>query len=184
MRTAPALIAALLIAGCVSLRAPPPAAPPSSQEPPGTPPSPQAPLSAPGSLPPQEPAARASGVAIADLAASLVGTPYHFGGADASGFDCSGLVLYVHERLGLLVPRSAAEQHRAAHRVSLARLLPGDLVFFHIRSRGVDHVGIYAGDGRFIHAPHAGLAVSYGDLSRGFYARHLVSAGRFWDQAT
>ena len=66
----------------------------------------------------------------------------------------------------------------------LAQLVPGDLVFFHIRRHAIDHVGIYAGDGRFIHAPRAGLAVTYGDLGRGFYARHLASAGRFWDSAT
>ena len=54
-------------------------------------------------------------------------------------------------------------------------------VFFHIRARGVDHVGIYAGAGRFIHAPRAGQAVAYADLTQGFYARHLRSAGRFWD---
>ena len=53
-------------------------------------------------------------------------------------------------------------------------------MFFHIRARGIDHVGVYAGDGRFIHAPRAGLAVAFADLKHGFYAQHLVSAGRFW----
>jgi len=135
---------------------------------------------------PRQPPApqRAEGDAIAAMAASLVGTPYHFGGADGAGFDCSGLALYVHERVGLLIPRTAAEQQRAAHPVALSRLAPGDLVFFGIRGHGIDHVGIYAGDGRFIHAPRAGLAVTYGDLGHGFYARHLASAGRFWDAAT
>jgi cell wall-associated NlpC family hydrolase len=134
--------------------------------------------------PPAPPAPQgAAGNAIAQIAASLVGTPYHFGGADGAGFDCSGLALYVHERVGLIIPRTAAEQQRAAHAVSLAQLEPGDLVFFDIRGHAIDHVGIYAGDGRFIHAPRAGLAVSYGDLGRGFYARHLASAGRFWDSA-
>jgi cell wall-associated NlpC family hydrolase len=66
--------------------------------------------------------------------------------------------------------------------VPLGQLAPGDLVFFRIGARGIDHVGVYAGGGRFIHAPRVGLAVRYGDLSRGsFYARRLVSAGRFWD---
>ena len=135
--------------------------------------------------PPQPPAPRATaGDAIAGLAVSLVGTPYHFGGADGAGFDCSGLVLYVHERVGLVIPRTAAEQQRAAHAVALAQLAPGDLVFFRIRGHGIDHVGIYAGDGRFIHAPRAGLAVTYGDLDHGFYARHLSGAGRFWDAGT
>lgn len=122
------------------------------------------------------------GAAIAALAVSLVGSPYHFGGADAAGFDCSGLALYVHARMGIAIPRTAGEQHRAARPVPLARLAPGDLVFFHLHSRGVDHVGIYAGDGRFVHAPRAGVAVAYGDLSEGSYYRQRVSgAGRFWD---
>jgi murein DD-endopeptidase len=122
-----------------------------------------------------------SGTAIAAVAASLIGTPYHFGGADAAGFDCSGLALYVHQRVGLAIPRTAAAQLRASRPVPLAELAPGDLVFFRIRARhGVDHVGIYAGDGRFIHAPRAGQSVAYADLTQGFYARRLRSAGRFW----
>ena len=122
-----------------------------------------------------------TGAAIAALAVSLVGAPYHFGGADAAGFDCSGLALYVHERLGLTIPRTAREQRRAAHPVPLGELEPGDLVFFHIHKRRVDHVGIYTGAGRFVHAPRAGGAVGYGDLSDGYYRARLVSAGRFWN---
>jgi murein DD-endopeptidase len=130
---------------------------------------------------PAAPPPRPEGATIAALAASLIGTPYHFGGADAAGFDCSGLALYVHEQVGLVIPRTAAAQQRAAQAVPLARLAPGDLVFFHIHAHGVDHVGIYAGDGRFIHAPHAGQMVAYADLRHGYYARHLRSAGRFWE---
>lgn len=122
------------------------------------------------------------GARIAELAASFIGAPYQFGGADAAGFDCSGLARYVHERAGLAIPRTAAEQQRAARRVALAQLSPGDLVFFRIRGHGVDHVGVYTGGGRFVHAPRRGEPVAYGDLRRGFYARHLVSAGRFWDR--
>jgi cell wall-associated NlpC family hydrolase len=124
-----------------------------------------------------------SGASIATLAVSLVGAPYHFGGADAAGFDCSGLARYVHERVGLTIPRTAREQQRAAHAVPLARLAPGDLVFFRIHARRVDHVGIYVGSGRFVHAPRAGGAVTYGSLSEGFYRERLVSAGGFWDAA-
>jgi cell wall-associated NlpC family hydrolase len=130
------------------------------------------------------PAPPDEGAVIAAVAASLVGKPYQFGGADAAGFDCSGLALYAHERVGLSIPRTAVAQRRAARPVPLAQLAPGDLVFFHIRARGVDHVGIYAGEGRFIHAPRAGQAVAYADLSHGFYARHLRSAGRFWNSRT
>jgi cell wall-associated NlpC family hydrolase len=121
-----------------------------------------------------------TGATIASVANALIGTPYHFGGADVAGFDCSGLALYVHERVGLTIPRTAAAQQQAARPVALTALAPGDLVFFRVHSHTIDHVGIYSGAGRFIHAPRAGLKVSYADLRTGFYAHRLVSAGRFW----
>jgi murein DD-endopeptidase len=150
MRAASALAVLLLLGACASLRAPPPVLEPGA------------------------------GAAMVKAAAAMVGTPYHFGGAEPAGFDCSGLALYVHERLGLSIPRTAAAQSRAARPVPLAQLAPGDLLFFHLHAHGIDHVGIYAGDGRFIHAPRAGLAVSYADLHSSSYSHHLVSAGRFW----
>ena len=128
--------------------------------------------------PPEQPG---TGTKIAELAVSLVGAPYQFGGADAAGFDCSGLALYVHERVGLTIPRTAREQQRAARPVAAGELMPGDLVFFHIHSRRVDHVGIYAGDGRFVHAPRAGGVVTYGELGSDYYRARYSGAGRFWD---
>ena len=146
---------------------------------------PARPAPAAGSAATELPAAEQleQGTAIATAASALIGTPYHFGGADAGGFDCSGLALYVHERVGLSIPRTAAEQQHAARPVPLAQILPGDLVFFRIRKRGIDHVGIYTGAGHFVHAPHAGVSVSSADLTGGYYARHIISAGRFWEQA-
>jgi cell wall-associated NlpC family hydrolase len=121
------------------------------------------------------------GATMAALAVSLVGTPYQFGGADAAGFDCSGLALYVHARVGLGIPRTAREQRHAAHPVPLAALAPGDLVFFRVHSRHIDHVGIYVGSGRFVHAPRAGGTVAYGELGEGgYYRARVVGAGRFW----
>lgn len=124
-----------------------------------------------------------TGDSIAAIAAALVGRPYQFGGADTLGFDCSGLALYVHERVGLRIPRTARQQRLAARPVPLDEIRPGDLVFFSIHAHRIDHVGIYAGGGRFIHAPRAGVAVAYADLATGYYHRHLVSAGRFWGAA-
>jgi murein DD-endopeptidase len=121
-----------------------------------------------------------AGDTIAAIAVALVGTRYQFGGADRAGFDCSGLAFYVHERVGLDIPRTARQQQLAARPVPLDEIEPGDLVFFSVRAHHVDHVGVYAGGGRFIHAPRAGLAVAYADLTQGYYRRHLVSAGRFW----
>jgi murein DD-endopeptidase len=121
------------------------------------------------------------GVPIARSAAQLVGAPYHFGGADLQGFDCSGLAVYVYGRAGMEIPRTANEQQRAARPVASDALSPGDLVFFRIHSRHVNHVGIYTGDGRFIHAPRSGGTVSYANLSAGYYHKHFVGAGRFWN---
>ncbi len=141
---------------------------------------PPRPLAVPAASSTQPGVQPGAGTAIVRVAASLIGTRYQFGGADEAGFDCSGLVLYVHERVGLHIPRTAAAQQQAALPVPLTRLAPGDLVFFSSGGQRVDHVGIYAGFGRFIHAPHAGVAVSYAELTSGYYATHLVSAGRFW----
>ena len=160
LRTA-LLLSALLLSGCSLIRSRPPAA------------------QLPASTPPLE-AEAASGAAIANLAASLIGTSYEFGGADLSGFDCSGLALFVHAQVGISIPRTAAAQQRAAQAVPLTQLLPGDLVFFRMRSGRIDHVGVYLGAGRFVHAPHRGVAVASADLSEGFFAHHLVNAGRFW----
>lgn len=130
----------------------------------------------------QQPAS-APGAQIAALAITLIGTRYAFGGADEGGFDCSGLALYVYERAGIAIPRTAAAQQHAARPVPLRQLAPGDLVFFRMRGHGVDHVGVYAGAGRFIHAPHAGVAVASADLEDAYYSRHLAGAGRFGDAA-
>ncbi len=120
------------------------------------------------------------GVVIARIAMHLVGTPYQFGGADAQGFDCSGLAVYAYQAVGLDIPRTARDQNRAAQPVPLSELQPGDLVFFRISARHVNHVGIYAGGGRFVHAPRRGEVVAYASLTDPYYRKHFVRAGRFW----
>jgi murein DD-endopeptidase len=144
-----------------------------------------APIAAPPRPPPAVPdnelsAARSGGASLARSALALLGSPYRFGGANPQGFDCSGLVFYVHGREGALVPRTAAAQRSAARPVSLDALAPGDLVFFSMGTRKVDHVGIYVGDGRFVHAPRSARPVSLQHLDDPYYRRRVVSAGRFW----
>src|SRR5438128_1643465 len=80
------------------------------------------------------------GSEIVVRAIALLGTPYEFGGDAPGGFDCSGLVRYVHHELGIEVPRTAAEQYRAALAVDLEHLEPGDLLFFRTQGAGVSHV--------------------------------------------
>ena len=129
---------------------------------------------------PEEPAGE-GGIPVARAAMQLIGAPYHFGGADLQGFDCSGLAVFAYERAGVEIPRTAREQQVAARPVTVEALSPGDLVFFRIHSLHVNHVGIYTGDGRFIHAPRSGETVSYGNLTTGYYHKHFVGAGRFWN---
>jgi cell wall-associated NlpC family hydrolase len=119
------------------------------------------------------------GERLVRVAEGFIGTPYKYGGdSPRRGFDCSGLVFYSFDQLGLEVPRTAAEQRDAARPIDRDELTPGDLVFFRNSRRRVDHVGIYAGDGKFIHAPRSGQVVSYAYLEDPYYRAHFASAGR------
>jgi cell wall-associated NlpC family hydrolase len=120
------------------------------------------------------------GTDVARTAIQYIGTPYRYGGDSPRGFDCSGLVLYSHERVGLNVPRTAAAQSEAAKPVPIDELRPGDLVFFRVDGREVDHVGIYLGAGRFVHAPRTGRAVTSANLGDPYYVKRFYGAGRFW----
>jgi murein DD-endopeptidase len=108
----------------------------------------------------------------------MVGAPYRYGGADPRGFDCSGLVYYVYQQAGVEAPRTTTEQYRQSRRVRLSRLLPGDLLFFRISRRKPSHVGIYVGNGRFVHAPSKGKSVDYALLDDDYWREHLIGAGR------
>ncbi len=118
-----------------------------------------------------------TGQLIAREAARLVGISYRYGGDSPRGFDCSGLVHYVHRRFGISVPRTAEEQWRYAKRTR--RVLPGDLVFFRPPKHKI-HVGVYLGEGRFVHAPSTGKEVRI-DLLSGYWQHYYLGAGRFWD---
>lgn len=116
---------------------------------------------------------------IALRALALVGKPYRYGGADLDGFDCSGLVFYIHESLGFSVPRTAADQQRASTPIDRARLQPGDLLFFKITtSPQISHVGIYVGENRFVHAPQSGKLIELRTLDDSYYGPRLTSMGR------
>jgi cell wall-associated NlpC family hydrolase len=97
----------------------------------------------------------------ATIAMRYLGVPYVWGGASPSGFDCSGLVMYVYAQLGISLPHYAAAQFNAGTPVASDQLQPGDLVFFD----GLNHVGIYIGGGEMIHAPHTGDVVKISPLS-------------------
>lgn len=126
------------------------------------------------------PADPAAANAVLMRAISLVGTPYRWGGnTPDTGFDCSGLVNYVYrDVLALSLPRtSRALAEFQGDRIKPERLAPGDLVFFG-NGEGVNHVGIYVGEGRFVHAPTSGGTVRLDHLDGHYWRDHYTGAKR------
>ena len=115
---------------------------------------------------------------IVKTAKSFIGLPYRWGGSSSGyGFDCSGLSMTAYHLNGLNLPRSSKEQYRVGIPVKRGQLLRGDLVFFAIsKGRKVSHVGIYAGDDRFIHAPGRGKRVRIDSLSNRYFKSRYVGA--------
>jgi peptidoglycan DL-endopeptidase CwlO len=126
---------------------------------------------APPSALPSAPPAKYGGVV--GIAMQYLGTPYVYGGASPSGFDCSGFVMYVYAQVGVSLPHNAAAQYGYGTPVDRSQLQPGDLVFFN----GLGHNGIYIGGGSFIHSPHTGDVVKISSLS-GWYSSTWVGARR------
>jgi len=120
-------------------------------------------------------------------AMNFIGVPYRWGGESASeGFDCSGFTRHVFEMsLGLVLPRRANEQARDKELIKVARneLKPGDLVFFNTMRRAFSHVGIYVGDGKFIHAPHRGSEVRVDDMDSAYWLKRFNGARRAVQEA-
>ena len=113
------------------------------------------------------------------IAMQYLGVPYVWGGADPlTGFDCSGLVMYVYAQLGIQLTHYTGSQFYEGARVPPWALQPGDLVFFEPSSRGPQHEGMYIGGGRFIQAPHTGDVVKISSLSQPGYAFGFVGAVR------
>jgi len=116
---------------------------------------------------------------VVGTALAYQGVRYSYGGFSSRGFDCSGFVKYVYQRHGLNLPHNAAAQYGYGKPVSKSELKPGDLVFFRTgRSRGINHVGIYIGNGKFIHASSARGRVRIDSLNEGYYKSHFVGAKR------
>jgi cell wall-associated NlpC family hydrolase len=124
------------------------------------------------------PPATDSGLIALEEARKMLGVAYRYGGSDRQGFDCSGLVRYAFSRAGVTLPRTSQEIFRSSQLVNPQERQPGDLVFFAISARKVSHVGIYAGQEQFIHAPSSGKGVSYASLEDSYWGKRLLAVGR------
>jgi cell wall-associated NlpC family hydrolase len=117
---------------------------------------------------------------MVEQAMGLLGVPYRRGGnTESTGFDCSGFVRHLYEKsVGQILPRRAVDQARATEVIERDDLKPGDLVFFNTMRRTFSHVGIYVGDGKFIHAPRAGKAVNIDDMRSAYWQKRFNGARR------
>ena len=113
-------------------------------------------------------------------AMGFLGVPYKWGGNSAeTGFDCSGFVRSMyHQTVGLLLPRKAEQQAAATQQIEKSDLQPGDLVFFNTMRRAFSHVGIYVGDGKFIHSPRAGAEVRVESMGGSYWQQRFDGARR------
>jgi cell wall-associated NlpC family hydrolase len=121
------------------------------------------------------PPANSLGEQAVQIAMGELGVPYVWGGASPSGFDCSGLTMWVYAQLGIQLDHYTVSQFNAGPHVAESDLAPGDLVFF---EAGIGHVGIYIGNDEFIHAPHTGTVVQISSLSDAWYSAEYQGAVR------
>ncbi len=115
-----------------------------------------------------------------NIAKSTIGVPYKWGGNNPrQGFDCSGLMRYVHQNaLGINIPRTAAKQRDTSRTISYSELQPGDMLFFKT-GRKTNHVGIYVGDRQFVHAPSGGKRVKVSTMDSTYWYKRFVKFGTF-----
>jgi hypothetical protein len=136
------------------------------------------PVPRPFPVPPSPELAGYPGSSVVEAALSLRGAPYRNGGADPSGFDCSGFVQYVLGQNGVAAPRDVVAQFRASSPLKLEAVAPGDLVFFRIGGRSPSHVGIVVTKNTFVHAPSTRGVVRIESLDAAYWRTRFIGARR------
>ncbi len=117
---------------------------------------------------------------IARAAKNMRGKTYRYGESSRrSGFDCSGLTQYAYKEAGVNIPRTAAAQYKRSRKITKKELKKADLVFFSTKGSGASHVGIYLGNGSFIHSPSSGKEVRISMLKNPYWKSHYYGAGRY-----
>lgn len=107
----------------------------------------------------------------------VIGVSYKMGGTTTKGFDCSGFTSYVFKELGVTLPRSSVSQYKVGTAVPKSQLKPGDLVFFNTSGRGVSHVGIYVGGGKFAHSSSS-KGVTITPINSSYFGKRYIGAKR------
>jgi cell wall-associated NlpC family hydrolase len=120
----------------------------------------------------------AAAARAADSARKMLGKPYRYGGSGPAAFDCSGLVTFSYRQAGVALPHNTEKQRRASKHVKVAELRRGDLLFFDQEGKKNSHVGIYLGNGQFVHAPSSGKHVRSDRLDNPYWKKHLSEVRR------
>ncbi|HZV81000.1 MAG TPA: NlpC/P60 family protein [Geobacteraceae bacterium] len=121
------------------------------------------------------------GSIAARTAERFVGIPYRWGGENVvAGMDCSGFVRAVYNLCGINIPRTSGEQFRTGDKVERENLMDGDLIFFGSSAENINHVGIYVGGGRFVHAPRRGDEIKISTIDEKYFADRFIGAKRYF----
>lgn len=127
---------------------------------------------------------RYDGRAVAEFALGFRGVPYREGGADPTGFDCSGLVQYVFAQYGIVVPRVVEQQYQVGNKIHPSDIKPGDLLFFSTKGPGASHVAIAIGERRFVHAPNSTGVVRVEALTSSYWRSRYIGTRRVTPSTT